>query len=70
MSPDNYVKKILQLNSEFTDRLQFHDKASKILVEMGQDKEFWHAVFKQNLKDEGYLKHKWTMYEIPFFIRV
>lgn len=66
MSINGYIQKILRLNSEIENRLQFHEKASRILVEMGQDKKFWADVFKQNLKDPGYLKHNWTMYEIPF----
>lgn len=67
MHSNIYIQKIIRLNSEVLDRVQFHDQASPILMEMGRDKNFWEAVFKQNLTDPGFLKHKWSMYEIPFF---
>lgn len=67
MEHNQYVKKIVQLNSENNDRYDFHKKAGEIMKVMSQDKVFWAEVFKGNLTDKGYLKRRWTMYEIPFF---
>jgi len=67
MKTNPFVQKIIQLNRNFFDRHEFHKEAAKVLLEMGKDKNFWSEVFKQNLSDKGFLQHKWTMYEIPFF---
>jgi hypothetical protein len=66
MKNNKYIRKVLELNSAFADRHQFHKEAGKVLVEMANDKDFWSEVFKKNLTDKGYLQRSWTMYEIPF----
>jgi hypothetical protein len=67
MTQNRYVQEVLKLNNELPDRHEFHRQASKLLMEMGKDKNFWNEIFKMNLSDKGYLQRKWTMYEIPFF---
>jgi hypothetical protein len=67
MKDNKYIKELCQINSEVQDRHVFHQKSGELLVKMASDKTFWNEVFKQNLTDKGYLHHKWTMYEIPFF---
>ena len=67
MIKNEFVKKVIDLNSKVSNRIDFHNQARELLVEMGGNKEFWNEVFKQNLSDAGYLGRKWTMYEIPFF---
>ncbi|MES2567390.1 MAG: hypothetical protein V4565_11010 [Bacteroidota bacterium] len=66
MKTNPFIQKIIKLNQDFPDRNEFHAQAAKVLPEMGQDKNFWNEVFKQNLTDKDYLQRKWTMYEIPF----
>lgn len=66
MINNKYINKIIELNRTELDRIQFHKKASSIIFDMGNDKNFWFEVFKQNLTDQGYLNRTWTMYEIPF----
>ncbi len=67
MKLNKYVQQIIKLNTEIPDRHEFHKKSQAILVEMGKDKGFWNDVFKRNLTDKNYLKHSWSMFEIPFF---
>ncbi|MCE3258647.1 MAG: hypothetical protein K0S12_288 [Bacteroidetes bacterium] len=67
MKDNAYVKQIIQLNNEVTDRVEFHKLAAPILVKMGSDPDFWSEVFKRNLTDKGYLQRTWTLYDIPFF---
>lgn len=66
MKTNQYVQKIIQLNSEFVDRHDFHKKVGPVLMEMGKDPKFWDEVVKRNFTDKGFLQRKWTMYEIPF----
>lgn len=66
MKTNSFVQKIIDLNTQYTDRYEFHRAAAPVLMEMGKDKGFWNDVFRRNLTDKGYLQRKWTMYEIPF----
>ncbi|MFO0356658.1 MAG: hypothetical protein ACK50A_06860 [Sphingobacteriaceae bacterium] len=66
MKDNSYIKQVIELNEKYSDRYQFHLKAGELLEVMAKDKNFWFEIFKQNLTDEGYLKRKWTMYDIPF----
>lgn len=66
MKTNRYVQKVIQLNSEFIDRHDFHNKVAPVLIEMGKDPEFWNEVVMRNFTDKGFLQRKWTMYEIPF----
>lgn len=66
MKDHPFIKAIISLNQQYPDRHRFHEEAGKLLIEMAKDKEFWFALFKQNLTDNGYLNRKWTMYDIPF----
>lgn len=67
MENNSYIKQIIDLNRQYVDRHVFHEKAGQILVEAAKDDLFWQEVFKRNLTDAGYLRRKWSMYEIPFF---
>lgn len=67
MENNSYIKQIIELNKQHSDRHVFHEKAGRLLVEAANDESFWQEVFKQNLSDKGYLQRKWSMYEIPFF---
>jgi len=62
-----YIQRILKLSDEINDRYEFHQKASPILVEMGNDKRFLKEVIERNFTDEGYLNQTWTLYNIPYF---
>jgi hypothetical protein len=63
---EKYISQIKNFNLAYTDRKLFHEKSGELLLQMVADKNFWVEVFKQNLTDKGYLKRKWSMYEIPF----
>jgi hypothetical protein len=67
MQSNPFIQKIIALNQSCPDSKEFHEQVGKLLPQMGQDKNFWNEVFKQNLTDKGYLQRKWTMYDIPFF---
>lgn len=67
MKNNTYIKQIIELNETIIDRKKFHAEAGKLLIKMGQDKQFLLDVIKQNLTDKAYLNRSWTMYEIPFF---
>ena len=67
MKNNQYIKEIITLNETILDRKEFHKEAGKLLMKMGQDKQFLLEVMKKNLLDKEYLNRSWTMYEIPFF---
>ncbi len=66
MKDHKYIKRIIALNTQYSNRYRFHEEAGKLLIEMAKDKEFWFELIKRNLTDKGYLNRKWSMYDIPF----
>lgn len=62
-----HIQELLRLNEQYNDRKSFHMAVAPLLEKMGQDKDFLQAVVKRNFEDEGYLKQKWSLYNIPFF---
>ena len=62
-----YIQRILKLSDEHENRLEFHQQAGEVLLEMGKDKAFLKEVIRRNFTDEGYLKQEWTLYNIPYF---
>ncbi|MBL4651465.1 MAG: hypothetical protein JKY53_01170 [Flavobacteriales bacterium] len=62
-----YVKEIIDLECSSTSRIEFHEKSHPILLKMGSDQEFLKQVIKRNFRDEGFINHKWSGFNIPFF---
>lgn len=65
LKKNSLVSEIIGLSDAFSDRMEFHKKSHPIMRKMGEI-DFLSEVFETNLKDEGYLKRKWSNYEIPF----
>ena len=62
----SHIKEILQLHEDFPDRNDFHLKVGSALKKMAEDKGFMQEVVKRNFDDAGFLKQKWSGYNIPF----
>jgi len=67
LNDNPYIKSLLQLNLQYPDRRAFHQAAEPLLLQMGKDKSFIDAVIQRNFMDKGYIKQKWSLYNIPFF---
>lgn len=67
LNKNPYIKSLLQLNLQYPDRKAFHQAAEPLLLQMGKDKSFIDAALQRNFIDEGFLKQKWSLYNIPFF---
>lgn len=66
LSDHPYIKEILSLERQYTDRIQFHTHAESLLSRMGSDDAFLKLVLRRNLSDQAYLNQKWSLYNIPF----
>ena len=62
----SHIKEILQLHQAFPDRKEFHSKVGSVLKKMATDKNFMQEVVKRNFDDTGFLKQKWSGFNIPF----
>ncbi|MBS3915739.1 MAG: hypothetical protein KG003_14690 [Bacteroidetes bacterium] len=63
-----YIRELLQMESNYPDRNEFHEHVKPLLLKMGADKEFLKLVVKRNLDDQGYLNQEWSAYNIPYFL--
>lgn len=61
-----HIVEILKLHEAFPDRNEFHLKVGNVLKKMASDKDFMREVVKRNFDDAGFLKQKWSGYNIPF----
>ena len=59
------VLEIRKKSDKLEDRMVFHQESHEVMKKMGE-LDFVSTVFETNLKDEGFLKRKWSNYEIPF----
>lgn len=66
LSDHPYIKEILSLEQQYTDRIQFHKHSENLLSKMGSDDAFLKLVIKRNFDDKGYLDQEWSLYNIPF----
>src|SRR5689334_16932139 len=66
MEHNKYIRQVIELNDQITDRHALHKAVGPLLEQMAKDPAFWSEVIKMNLTDKGYLQRKWTMYDIPF----
>lgn len=62
-----FIQRLLQLDSEYPDRYDFHEKVKPLLLEMGEDLGFLRLIIRRNFEDQGYLNQEWSLYNIPFF---
>ena len=65
-----YIQELLALNATHQDRKAFHEASVPLLKKMGDDKDFINQVIQRNFEDEGYLNQQWSLYNIPFSLRM
>ncbi len=66
MKDHPHFKRIMELSQAISDRRAFHKACEPVFLEMKDDKEFFKAVVRMNLRDQNFLDEAWSLYNIPY----
>lgn len=59
------LKELVQLETQFNNRIDFHNSTEQIFADLAQDAAFFDEVVRRNLSDPNFLKQEWSLYNIP-----